>query len=259
MNTVISIILFLIILIALYQMYYYVNPKLLVDESILQLNMPTDKTTNASSQVSVMINDDDEPASVRYFYDGWLRVNQVQNNDKNLIIFNQGYKFVVSLKGHVLSINELTDDIKITTTDGTWVDSSATTITTISPNFPFQKWTYFCINVEGNQMDTYLDGKLVTSVKGKDVDKKSGPSGAKLDFTTYVSANNKTIKVGNKYTTGSLARFRRESGNMDPQSVWNTYMLGPGVNDSGDDNNPDYHAKIRIHRNGIPKRTFNLF
>jgi hypothetical protein len=257
MNTVISIILFLIILIALYQMYYYVNPKLLVDESVIQLNMPTDKTTNASSQVSVMINDDDEPASVRYFYDGWLRVNQVQNKTNNLIIFNQGYKFVVSLVGHVLSINELTDANKITASDGTWVDSDATTITNISPNFPFQKWTYFCINVEGNQMDTYLDGKLVSSVKGKDIVNKA--TSKNLDFTTYVGASNKTITVGNKYTTGSLARFRRETGNMDPQSVWNTYMLGSGVNDSGDDSNPDYHAKILIHRNGIPKRTFNLF
>ena len=251
MNTVISIILFIIILIALYQMYYYVNPKLLIDDSVIHLKQ--------SSQLSVVIPDDEDPASIRYFYDGWLRVNQVQNNDKNLIIFNRGFKFVVSLIGHVLTINELTNANKINS-DGTWEDTNATTITTISTNFPFQKWTHLCINVEGNQIDTYLDGKLATSVKGKDVVQKSDTT-KKLDFTTYVddTAATKTITIGNKYTTGSLARFRRETGNMDPQSVWNMYMLGPGVNDSGDDSNPDYHAKLALLRNGKPRRKLHLF
>jgi hypothetical protein len=250
MNTVISIILFIIILIALYQMYYYVNPKLLIDDSVIQLNQ--------SSQLSVVIPDDEDPTSIRYFYDGWLRVNQVQNNSKNLIIFNRGFKFVVSLIGHVLSINELTDVNKINS-DGTWEDASATTITTISTNFPFQKWMHLCINVEGNQIDTYLDGKLATSVKGKDVKNTNDPTKT-LDFTTYVGSDKtKTITIGNKYTTGSLARFRRETGNIDPQSVWNMYMLGPGVNDSGDDSNPEYHAKLALLRNGKPRRKLHLF
>ena len=242
MNTVISIILFLIILIALYQVYYYVNPQLLVDDSVINLNR--------ASPLDITIATDENPTSVRYFYDGWLRINQVQNNDKNLIVFsrNSTSPFVASLKGHNFSIYELSATDKILT-NGTWDDASGTTITTISPNFPFQKWVYFCINVDGNQIDTYLDGKLATSVKGKDISR---------DFNTY-SIGGDTIKVGNKYTTGSLARFRREVGNMDTQSVWNTYMLGPGVNDSGDDNNPDFHAKVNILRNNKPRRSFVLF
>lgn len=234
-------------------MYYYVNPKLLADDTVIKLNQitPTD----------VPISTDEYPASVRYFYDGWLRVNQVQNDDKNLIIFRQGHKFVVSLKGHEFSIVDLRDEAKITATEGTWADASSTTITTISPNLPFQKWVYFCINVDGNQIDTYLDGKLATSVKSKEITNKASTSTpqTKLDFTTYVSPESKTIKVGNKYTTGGLARFRREVGNMDPQSVWNTYMLGPGVNDSGDENSSDYHAKIKLLRNGRERRALHLF
>jgi hypothetical protein len=250
MNTVISVILFLIILIALYQMYYYVNPKLLVDDSVIKLTQDT--------PFEIKIDDTEDPSGVRYFYDGWLRINQVQTSGKNLIIFRRGCHFVVSLTGHKFSIVDLTDDAKIDASkDGTWVDASANTITTISPNFPFQKWTYFCINVEGNQIDAYLDGKLTTSVKGRDMS-NNYVARTNLDFTSYANAESK-ITVGNKFTTGSLARFRRESGNMDPQSVWNTYMLGPGVNDSGDDNNPDFHAKIKIHRNGKERRVFNLF
>jgi len=161
MNTVISIILFLIILIALYQVYFYVNPQLLVDDSVINLNRV--------SPLDITISTEEEPTSVRYFYDGWVRINQVQNNQHNLILFsrNSTSPFVVSLKGHNFSIYELRDAAKINATnDGTWVDVSSTTITTISPNLPFQKWVYFCINVDGNQIDTYLDGKLVTSVKG---------------------------------------------------------------------------------------------
>lgn len=255
MNTVISIILFLIILIALYQVYFYVNPQLLVDDSVINLNRAK------STPLDITISADEDPSSVRYFYDGWLRINQVQNNDKNLIVFsrNSTSPFVVSLKGHNFSIYELSPVANIiNATDGTWIDASSTTITTISPNLPFQKWVYFCINVDGNQIDTYLDGKLATSVKGKDIVKKSdGKAVSKLDFNTY--SNGDTIKVGNKYVTGSLARFRREVGNMDTQSVWNTYMLGPGVNDSGDDNNSDFHAKVNLLRNNTPRRSFILF
>ena len=229
-------------------MYYYVNPKLLVDDSVIQLNKPTE----------IKIDDIEEPKTVRYFYDGWFRINQIQNNDKDLILFRRGHKFVVSLKGHNVSIVELSNANRINSlNDGTWTDASSTTVTTISPNFPFQKWTYFCINLDGNQMDTYLDGKLVSSVKSKTISSNAS-NGTTLDFTTYASEETKLI-VGNKYTTGSLARFRRESGNMDPQSVWNTYMLGPGVNDNGDENNPDYHAKIALLRHGKPRRVFNLF
>jgi hypothetical protein len=251
MNTVISIILFLIILIAWSRIYNYINPPLLVDQTVINLNRAK------STPLDITISADEDPSSVRYFYDGWLRINQVQNNDKNLIVFsrNSTKPFVVSLKGHNFSISELTAAANINATDGTWTDANSTTITTISPNFPFQKWVYFCINVDGNQIDTYLDGKLATSVKDRDITKTG--TAEKLNFNTY--SNGSTIQVGNKYVTGSLARFRREVGNMDTQSVWNTYMLGPGVNDSGDDNNPDFHAKVNLLRNNKPRRSFILF
>jgi hypothetical protein len=252
MNTVIAIILFLIILIAWSRLYDYVNPPLLVDENVINLNR--------TSSLDITISTEEDPANIRYFYDGWLRINQVQNNDKNLIVFsrNSTKPFVLSLKGHNLSLYQLSEASKINTTDGTWSDTNgATTITTLSPNFPFQKWVYFCINVEGNQIDTYLDGKLVSNVKSKDINKVGGSPGEKLDFNTYSTGT--TIKVGNKHVTGSLARFRREVGNMDTQSVWNTYMLGPGVNDNGDIDSPDYHAKVNLLRNSKPRRTFNIF
>lgn len=248
MNTVISVILFLIILIALYKMYYYVNPKLLVDDSVINLNQTT--------PIEIKIDSYEDPNGVRYFYDGWFRINQIQNNDKNHILFRRGHKFVVSLRGHELGIFQISAQNNITT-EGTWTDNTNTPVTIISHNFPFQKWTYFCINVEGNQIDTYLDGKLSTSIKGKDISNKA-ISGSNLDFTEYANEES-NIKVGNEYTIGRLARFRREIGNMDPQSVWNTYMLGPGVNDNGDENNPDYHAKIALLRNGKPRQVLNIF
>lgn len=255
MNTYIAIFLFLIILIALYQVYYYVNPKLLVDSSVIKLNQSS--KLDEYSQKDIPLEETEDPSGVRYYYDGWVRINHISNNDKNLILFNRGHNFVVSLKGHQLSIVDLKAATNIDLTEGTWADPSFTLITNIATNLPFQRWVYFCINVEGNQMDAYLNGKLTNSVKGKDISDNSIPT-TTLDFTTYSTAEPK-IKVGNKYTTGSLARFRREPGNMDAQSVWNTFMLGPGVNDNGDDNNPEYHAKISLLRNNKPRRTFNFF
>lgn len=244
MNTAISIFLFLIILIALYQVYYYVNPKLLVDSGVINLTQ--------SPQMEIPITDDENPSAVRYYYDGWVRINQISNDSTNLILFNRGNQFVVSIKGHQLSIVNLSSANSINTHEGTWKDESYTTVTNIATNLPYQRWVYFCINVDGNQIDVYLNGKLTSSVKGTD------NISNKMDFTSYVNAESK-LKVGNKYTVGGLARFRREVENMDPQSVWNTYMLGPGVNDNGDNNNPDYHAKIEIIKNNKARRTFNLF
>jgi hypothetical protein len=251
MNTVLAIVLFLIILIALYKVYYTLNPELLSsDSSIIKLKR--------SPQLDIDITALEDASGITYFYDGWLMVNEIQSENVDHIIFNRGNSFVVSLKSHVLSICGLNNASDIDKSTGTHNGNLSYKIVDIATNFPFQTPVHFCINVDENIMDIYLNGKIVKSIKNTDV--KNIVGGTNPDFTKFVDSNAPTIiSVGSKYLKGSLIRFRREAGVTDPQSVWANYMMGPGASPSDETNSSEYHAKVNITRNDKPRRTFSLF
>jgi hypothetical protein len=241
MNTVIAIVLFLIILIALYKIYYTLNPEVLnKDGGLIQLKR--------SPQLEIDISELEDPSGVRYFYDGWLIVKEVQSENVSHIIFNRGKDFIVSLKGHLLSIVKVANSTDIDSSTGTYRENNSTKIVDIATNLPFQKMVHFCINVDSNKMDVYLNGKIVKSVDG--VDKN-------MDFSTFEKTPK--IALGSKFLSGGLARFRREPGNIDPPSVWANYMIGSGVSTLDESTSSDYHAKINITRDNKLRKTIPLF
>ena len=258
---VIAIVLFLIIFVVLMYTYYYFNPTLLNDGEVINLKQ--------TPQFSIGLEDDNAKA-IRYYYDGWLRIDQNIDQEKIYSIFNRGNDFIVGLKGHRLSIyygkNRDTAGTDVPTNTGI-VSGNPFVVMDIARNFPFQKWTYFCINVDGNTMDTYLDGKLTKSIslpKPTSADAIQKPGGGNyngssdaIQFTSFNHAP--SISVGNATVTGRLARFRRDTGNMDPQSVWNTYIQGPGVSDADEAATGDYHARISLTKNNRVQRKVVLF
>jgi len=281
--TIISIILFIIICIGLVYTYYYFNPSLLNNGDVIILN---NIESNRNLQLDIGIKEFEQPNAIRYFYDGWLRVNASPDLSTPFIIFNRGTDFIVTLTGHKLSIvhsyyrNNKTY-IKTGGSTGTSTNAAAsidkitgvlvpppgatdyydtnvtglhTTIVDIATNFPFQKWVYFCINVDGKTIDVYLDGKLTKSVTSPGY--ANEPS-RKIDFTTFATSD--PITVGNNSVKGKLARFRREPGNMDPQSVWNTYIQGAGQTGEDDGITGDYHARISLLKNNNVRRSMVLF
>ena len=259
---VIPIVLFLIILVALRYTYYYFNPTLLNNGEVIDLSQ--------NPQFSIGLEEYDAK-SIRYYYDGWLRIDNTPDQSKTYSIFNRGNDFIVALKGHRLSVYYASqrDDSgpKVSPRTGFLEDASAVIVVDIARNFPFQKWTYFCINVDANTMDVYLDGKLTKSIslpKPPSTPPIQLPGGTNsydgtksIEFTTF--NKDLPISVGNTAVKGSLARFRRETGNMDPQSVWNAYILGPGVVSADESVTGDYHARVALTKNNKVKRSFNLF
>jgi len=263
---VIAIVLVLIILVVLMYTYYYFNPTLLNNGSVINLLQ--------TPQLSIGLEPENASA-IRYYYDGWLRVDANPDFAKNYVIFNRGNDFIVSLTGHTLSIyyGQYRDDnaARLIPTGTGVVPDIPYKIMDIARNFPFQKWTYFCINVDGNTMDVYLDGKLTKSVNlpnppaGSDAVGTSPSTRIYKSGTTYYDGSTQisftsfnkgpAITVGNNSLTGKIARFRREVGNMDPQSVWNTYILGPG----SDDSNGDYHATVALTKNNKVRRSLKIF
>jgi hypothetical protein len=251
----------------MYYTYYYFNPLLLNNGEIINLD---NKTRADISQLTIGTNELDDPKSIRYFYDGWFRINSSDDFGKTYVLFNRGSDFIVTLTGHKLSVMYSYDpsgtDRSVAVTAGQGVDPSTgilhpasggkkhTTIMDIATHFPFQKWVYLCINVDENTMDAYLNGKLVKSVSNV-VDPND--SNKKIRFSD--APKTKPITIGNIGVKGKIARFRRESGLLDPQSVWNIYIQGPGVTDEDDNGTGDYHAKLLITRDNRTRRKFNIY
>jgi len=82
----------------------------------------------------------------------------------------------------------------------------------ITTNFPIQKWVHIIVSVDNKIVDTYLDGKLITSQQ--------------LNGTPYVSEGNIYLGKFDAY----MANFQNWNSAMDPQTAWKTYMSGNGGN-----------------------------
>lgn len=268
LTSIIGFFLMIIILGGLYYTYYYFNPLLLNNGEIIDLNNKTRNGSNPATadikQMTIGTKEFESPESIRYFYDGWFRVNSSEDLGKPYVLFNRGSEFIVTLTGHKLSImysydrpnppvagkgvNSITG-ILHPASDG----KKHTVIMDVATHFPFQKWVYLCINVDENTMDAYLNGKLVKSVSNiKDLN-----NGNLIRFSDFSKTD--PITVGNTGVKGKIARFRREPYLLDPQSVWNIYIQGPGVTDEDDNGMGDYHSKFNITRNNRVVRKFNLF
>lgn len=254
----------IIILGGLYYTFYYFNPLLLNNGEVIDLNNKTragPKATEADiKQLTIGEKEFDAPESIRYFYDGWFRINSSEDFGKTYVLFNRGSDFIVTLNGHKLSIMHSTATSSNTAgvhpTTGILQPASGndkhTVIMDVATHFPFQKWVYLCIIVDENTMDAYLNGKLVKSVSNvKDA------SNQIIRFTNF--SKTAAITVGNTGVKGKIARFRREARLLDPQNVWNIYIQGPGVTDEDDNGTGDYHSKFNITRNNRTIRNFNLF
>ena len=98
------------------------------------------------------------------------------------------------------------------------------------PNFPFQKWTQLVINVDGQSVDFYIDGKFIQNAKNS---------------TLINTSTTDPINYANQYTTGHLTQFRRQSISINPQGVWNSYMMGSGQNVSL----TNYHVNAQVTKN----------
>lgn len=260
---IVGIILLLIILYALFSAFYYFNPEMLNNGDLIDLNNNTRTVDINKTQMVIGISELTGYDSIRYFYDGWLRINSSDDNSKTYSIFNNGNDFVLGLTGHKLSIiyPGISNRTNIPPSEGVKPETgilnppsdntSHTTLMDIATNFPFQKWVYFCICVDENVIDAYLNGKLVKSVSNpKDA------SGAPIKISEFTKSG---INIGNIGVRGKIARFRREPRIMNPQSVWNVYIQGPGTTGEDAGLTGDYHARIKLVKDNNTKRKYELF
>jgi hypothetical protein len=227
MNTVLIVFLVFVIILAIYLAVQFYNPSYLIPKSE-KLNILNSATPRNSTQSVIKVESIDNTGSGRYFYEGWFFINTNAPIHTANVLYNRGKDFVVALTGSTLNlyINAPADRVNA----GGILDTSGLTPLISVQNFPFQKWCQLVINVDGNVVDLYIDGKFVQNVKS--------PTPIKTSTTD-------TITYGNQYTVGHVARFRRPAESINPQGVWASYMNGSGQDYSV----TSYHLNAQITKN----------
>lgn len=228
-------ILVIIIAMCLYVASYFLFPSYLIDKV---------KPLNEIYKISV--DKIEQTDSIRYYYEMWLWIDGNFPADKVNTIVGRGNSFVVGLKGSDLSLYYKSKSAAYKDDTGVLTPDASTNIMSITKNFPFQKWTHFVLNVESGTVDAYLDGKLVTSIQ---------PNSTQTSVIPYGDGSNNTINVGNKYTQGKITRFRRPAGNVNPQDVWNHFMIGNGQGTSF----TPYHVNLQVLKDNVQQSDNRVF
>jgi hypothetical protein len=197
----VAIILGIVITILIYVLYkFFRNDTGAILTKTSNLNTTNDET------VAITSGSISSGESHIYSYGLWLYVNTWSTNAKT--IFRRQYK------------DSSYDDIKLyldTTTPTLKCDfytdnTSSPETVNITTNFPIQKWVHIIVSVDNKIVDTYLDGKLITSQQ--------------LNGIPTVSEGDIYLGKFDAY----MANFQNWNSAMDPQTAWKTYMSGNGGN-----------------------------
>jgi hypothetical protein len=234
MNTVLILFLVAVIIISIFMVAKYYNPDYLIRKS-KSLFMKS-----SLGRESIPADSLDLPGSSRYYYECWLYINGNSPIYSANVLFNRGNDLVVALIGSTLNIYVNVTGKSTGVNESGVLDLSGLTPLTSISDFPFQKWTQLVIYVDGLSMDVYLDGKLIKNVKNN---------------TAISSKSDENITYGNKFTDGQITRFRRPAESINPQKVWNSFMMGSGENRSAS----DYHLTAEITKNKKKRAEQELF
>ena len=198
----VAIILGIVIILLIYVLYkFFRNDTGRILTKSSNLNTTNEDTTAVASD---SISSDD---SKIYSYGLWLYVNTWSSTSTKIIFRRQNSKS--STNDIRLYLDSTTPTLKC---DFYTNYSTSTPLETvnITNNFPIQKWVYIIVSVDNKIVDTYLDGKLITSQQ--------------LNGTPTVSEGDIYLGKFDAY----LANFQYWKSAMDPQTAWKTYMSGNG-------------------------------
>ena len=154
--------------------------------------------------------------STRYSYSLWIYVNSWSNrNTKSIITRGSDFNLSLDANNPVLSFTLESDSV---------ISPATEKKTIITQNFPLQKWTYVIISVDNQIIDVYIDGKLLMSKK--------------ITYLPKVSTND--IRIGDDYRSDIfLTSVTHTAAPMDPETAWNNYTRGNGLNN-------DYNVNLRL-------------
>ena len=191
------------------------------------------------NQVNIEPKDISKPDANDFTYGIWIYVNKWSDPSGNEgIVFKRA------------------DEIELKFVSGGAMQVTPVTVPVTGPinitsNFPIQKWVFVTLVSQQNNMDVYLDGKMVKSIQMR------GKIAPGIDED---GAANNGITFGNgilpKNTT--ISKFTRFTYSMNPQDVWTQYMKGNGSNGLANATG-DMDVNLSIMKDGIVSSSYKLF
>jgi hypothetical protein len=181
-----------------------------------------------------------KPGGLRYAYGIWIYVNSWDSNIEKTIFNRDG------------NIKLYLDSSSPTLKCGiTMAGDTANVINvSITDNFPLQKWMYIVVSVDGQYVDTYLDGKLVKSARMYD---EIG------NIPVISDSDNKMILGSADLWDAHVAKFTHWTEPVDPQTVWSMYMSGNGQSNSIANAVSSYGVDFTVLKDNIAQSNYRLF
>ena len=214
------IILGIVVAILIYVLYLYFS-----DDS----QQVTDYHNLTDSAMVIQEKDLKQHSSTRYAYGIWVYVNSWSTSSEK-IIFKRG-STETSTDSLKVSLGQQTPSLTVTLNTNTGDHNML-----VTNNFPIQKWVYIVVSVDGNLVDTYLDGKLVKSQQFQGIPEVPSGNLESNKFNAYV------------------ARFKRWSHPINPQTVYDEYMKGNGQGSMIG----AYGVDVSVLKDNIEQRKFSL-
>jgi len=214
------IILGIVVAILIYVLYLYFS-----DDS----QQVTDYHNLTDSAMVIQEKDLKQHSSTRYAYGIWVYVNSWSTSSEK-IIFKRG-STETSTDSLKVSLGQQTPSLTVTLNTNTGDHNML-----VTNNFPIQKWVYIVVSVDGNLVDTYLDGKLVKSQQFQGIPEVPSGNLESNRFNAYV------------------ARFKRWSHPINPQTVYDEYMKGNGQGSMIG----AYGVDVSVLKDNIEQRKFSL-
>jgi hypothetical protein len=236
----------IIIIFLLYILYAYVTSNTSTLSSSANLNKPVPAVTVIP-----------QSNNTSYAYGVWIYVNNLGTTSN--IIFYRPQNIILYLDNQSPTLHCAFATSDTTTTDDT----------VVMTNFPIQKWCQIIVNVDGQIVDYYINGKLIKSEKHTrvlgtppNIDKNPntpiylGNSGG-YSNTTYPKAisSYKTVATSTPFDA-VLSKFVRWINTIDPETAWNSYLSGNGQSAM---NLSQYNAQLAISQNNITQATYSIF
>jgi hypothetical protein len=217
-----------IILIILYNVYYY-----LTNTSLTSGLQPLDKP------ITITYENMTNPNSLTYSYQTWLYISNTPRG--KIPIF---YRTLSPKDPNNFELNVEGQKLSLSVGKG---DTQPRQIMVITQNFTIQKWIYLAINVINTQtFEVYINGKLAKTVNVASAD------------SPIPTSKMSNLYIGNTELKGYVTRFTRLASTLNAKTVWNNYLSGNGLNNSLSTLVP-YGLKMSVSKGEDVQRVITVF
>jgi hypothetical protein len=176
------------------------------------------------------------PGSLSFCYQLWAYVGAVPSSTGIKLFSRKSASASTSENEFTLLLAENTLSVK----------QNGQTLTTITSNFPIQKWVYIVINVsDQNLLEAYLNGKLVKTVQ--------------LSSNYKSPSNFDPLTLGDSAAAigGYTTKFTRTIDVMSADAIWKEYLSGNGLSNFFSYFMP-YNINMAISKDDIIQRQYKL-